>query len=1486
MVCHRTEGRAINAHHAGRMEPAIAIEDMAARKSREAIPHEVQSFVEAFVETMREPILILDRDLRVRMANESFLRTFRAARADTEGHPLFDLGNGQWEIPELRQLLKDLIGSSAVFRDFEVAHDFPAIGRRTMVLNARLLNQPGVFGDLFLLAMEDTTPALQSAQAGGRAAALQSAIFNSANFSSIATDAKGVIQIFNVGAERMLGYTAAEVMNKITPAEISDPQEVIARAKALSIELGTPITPGFEALVFKASRGIEDIYELTYFRKDGSRFPAVVSVTALRDAQDAIIGYLLIGTDNTARKQAEEALLRAGALQSAIFNSANFSSIATDAEGVIQIFNVGAERMLGYTAAEVMNKITPADISDPQEVIARAKALSVELGTPITPGFDALVFKASRGIEDIYELTYIRKDGSRFPAVVSVTALRDAQDAIIGYLLIGTDNTARKQAEEALLKAGALQSAIFNSANFSSIATDAKGVIQIFNVGAERMLGYTAAEVMNRITPAEISDPQEVIARAKALSIELGTPITPGFEALVFKASRGIEDIYELTYFRKDGSRFPAVVSVTALRDAQDAIIGYLLIGTDNTARKQAEEALVKAGALQSAIFNSANFSSIATDAKGVIQIFNVGAERMLGYTAADVMNKITPADISDPKEVIARAKALSVELKTPITPGFEALVFKASRGIEDIYELTYIRKDGSRFPAVVSVTALRDDEGAIIGYLLIGTDNTARKQVEEERMKLDQRLRDQQFYTRSLIESNIDAIMTTDPQGIITDANKQMEALTGCTRDELIGAPFKNYFTDPERADAAIKLVLSEKKVTNYELTARTRDGKQTVVSYNATTFYDRDRRLQGVFAAARDVTERKRLDHALEEAKESAEDANRAKSDFLARMSHEIRTPMNAIIGMADLLWETPLASEQREYVRIFKKAGTQLLDLINDILDLSKVESGHLTLESLDFDLAEVLDKTLEMMAIRAHEKGLELALRIAPDVFTALVGDGGRLRQVLINLIGNAIKFTEKGEVTVRVEVDPANRVPGGLRFAVSDTGIGIPEESREVIFAPYSQVDTSTTRKFGGTGLGLTISRRVVELMQGRIWAESTVGEGSTFYFTAQLVPGTRPTQRNLTRPMDLDGLKTLIIDDNGTNRLILNEMLARWGAQVTEADGGEQGVLALLQARHDGVPFGLVLLDRRMPGVDGFQVAEQIFHEPALARTTILMLTSENRAGDIARGRELGVAAYLVKPVKKAELIEAIQEARRGAARAAEPETPSEAVVVTPRSLRILLAEDSQDNVLLIQSYLKASGYTAEVAGNGEVALQKFISGAYDIVLMDVQMPVMDGYSATRGIRRWEADNQVKPVPILALTAHALPEEVRKSLDAGCTAHLTKPIRKATLLGAILEHTTVVVRVDSSLASLVPGFLENRRKDVSAIAASLELSDYDNVRFLGHNMKGSGTGYGLSRITEIGAALEQAAGLRSSEEIRARAADLVRYLDRLRVEHE
>src|SRR5437660_2050411 len=465
---------------------------------RDAVVEDIQDYALNIVDTVREPLLILDTTLRVRSANRAFYQTFHVSPEETVDRLIYELGNGQWDIPDLRTLLEDVVPKSSVFNDFELEHTFPVIGRRVMLLNARRL-EAGHHGELLVLAMEDVTARKRAEEALLKAGALQSAIFNSANFSSIATDEKGVIQIFNVGAERMLGYTAAEVRNKITPADISDPQEVISRAKALSAELATTITPGFEALVFKASRGIEDIYELTYIRKDGSRFPAIVSVTALRDAQGGIIGYLLIGTDNTARKLAEEALLKAGALQNAILNSANFSIIATDEKGVIQLFNIGAETMLGYAAVEVVNKITPADIHDPQEVIERAKALSMELATTIAPGFEALASKASRGIEDKYELTYIRKDGSRFPAIVSVTALRSDEGAIIGYLLIGTDNSARKQVEEKLRwTEESFRLMVESVTDYAIVMLDSEGRVVSWNTGAERIKGYRAEEIVGQ----------------------------------------------------------------------------------------------------------------------------------------------------------------------------------------------------------------------------------------------------------------------------------------------------------------------------------------------------------------------------------------------------------------------------------------------------------------------------------------------------------------------------------------------------------------------------------------------------------------------------------------------------------------------------------------------------------------------------------------------------------------------------------------------------------------------------------------------------------------------------------------------------------------------------------------------------------------------------------------------------------------------------
>jgi PAS domain S-box-containing protein len=667
------------------------------------------------------------------------------------------------------------------------------------------------------------------------------------------------------------------------------------------------------------------------------------------------------------------------------------------------------------------------------------------------------------------------------------------------------------------------------------------------------------------------------------------------------------------------------------------------------------EAALLKTGALQNAIFNSANFSSIATDEKGVIQIFNVGAERMLGYVAADVVNKITPADISDPLEVIARAAALSAELATTITPGFQALVFKASRGIEDIYELTYIRKDGSRFPAIVSVTALRDDPGAIIGYLLIGTDNSARKQVEAEQMKLDQRLRDQQYYTRSLIESNIDALMTTDPAGIITDVNKQMEALTGCTRDELIGAPFKNYFTDPGRAEAGIKLALREKKITNYELTACARDGKTTVVSYNATTFYDRDRKLQGVFAAARDVTESKRLGQALEEqnvelkrARAAAEKANLAKSDFLSSMSHELRSPLNAILGFAQLINSDspPPTPAQTESIDQILHAGWYLLELINEILDLAQIESGRLALSREPTSLTEVIFECQAMIEPQGQKRGIDMTFPQF-DVPCFVDADRTRLKQVLINLLSNAIKYN-KANGTVVVDVDRISGAPDRIRVSVKDSGAGLPPDMLTQLFQPFNRLGQERSTE-EGTGIGLVMSKRLVELMGGEIGVESTVGFGSVFWFELNsataphlAVDRSEPAADTETHVPHGAPLRTLLyVEDSPANLMLVEQLIARRpDMRLLTARDGDLGI-QLARSRQPEV----ILMDINLPGIGGIEALRILRADPATAHIPIVALSANAMPRDVEKGLQAGFFRYLTKPIKVNEFMQTLDVA-------------------------------------------------------------------------------------------------------------------------------------------------------------------------------------------------------------------------------------------------
>jgi len=679
--------------------------------------------------------------------------------------------------------------------------------------------------------------------------------------------------------------------------------------------------------------------------------------------------------------------------------------------------------------------------------------------------------------------------------------------------------------------------------------------------------------------------------------------------------------------------------------------------------------------------------------------------------------------------------------------------------------------------------------------------ERTAELQAATEtlRREAEDRRREEERY-RSLVEATTAIVWNTPASGEFESEQPGWSAFTGQDFEQLQGWGWLNAVHPDDRPHTAAvwSAAVASRSLYEVEHRLRRQDGVYRYMLVRAVPILDGGGDIREWVGIHTDIDDRKRAEVVLRQAKEAAEGANKAKSEFLANMSHEIRTPMNGIIGMTDLALDTDLTSEQREYLEMVKSSADYLLAVINDILDFSKIEAGKLDLDPIDFNLRDHLDDTVTALALRAHTKGLELACHVLADVPDALVGDPGRLRQIIVNLIGNAVKFTGEGEVVMRIERESQTDEDVCLHFCVKDTGIGIPSEKLGVLFQAFSQVDTSTTRKYGGTGLGLAISSQLVKMMGGRVWVESTEGQGSQFHFTARFGLSKSPAPRQV--PVELAKAKhlpILVVDDNATNRRILQELLTNWGMKPTVVEGGHRALAAMRQAHQDGEPFSIILMDNMMPDMDGFMLAEEIHRNPELVGSTLMMLSSVDRRENAERCRQLGVTSYMTKPIKRAELLGAIMAAVDA------PSTEKVCVATgtrrgigpSDRGLHLLLTEDNAVNQKLAVRLLEKRGHSVMVATNGKEALEALKHHDFDVVLMDVQMPEMDGFEATRVIR---ADEQQtgEHIPIVAMTAHAMKGDRERCLELGMDGYISKPLQPSELFEAVesLARRRVAVR--------------------------------------------------------------------------------------------
>ncbi len=1070
----------------------------------------------------------------------------------------------------------------------------------------------------------------------------------------------------------------------------------------------------------------------------------------LEKASETIANALRFAMESEERRHAEERTRL-------ILESSAEGIFGTDIEGRITFVNPAACRMLGFTVGELMGQPCHA-------AFHHHHPDGSEYPVEECPMYAAYRHGRASRIDDEF---LWRKDGSGLPVEYGATPiLKDG--VVIGSVVSFTDITLRKQQEAELqIQHSALESA----ANAIAIV-DRRGIIQWVNPAFTRLTGYQRDEAVGQNPRVLNSGVHE-----KAFFHNLWKTILDGS---VWQGT--------LTNKRKDGSFYQEEMTITPVCSRQGEITHFVAVKQDISERLRAEQRLRETEQFFRSVLELAPDGLMVADEKGVIRLANAQCEKLFGYTRDELIGQ--PVEMLVPVDARARHPAMR--------EAFHRAAETRAMGPDRV--LRGQRKDGSCFPVEIGLSPLpaRAGEGAQVAVSI--RDITDRKAAEAELKKRSDELQQINFKADSALELTKAGYwhVPLDGSGWY-NSSERAARIFGDPPTPDYRYSLEHWMNHVRLGDETAAKITSQNfedavagKIPVYDAIyayKRPVDGRIVWIHALGHVVKDAAGKPTDMFGVTQDITDFKLLESELRRAMAKAEEATKAKSAFLANMSHEIRTPMNGIMGMTELALDTELTAEQRDYLNTVKSSADALLSLINDILDFSKIEAGRIELDPIDFLLRDSISDTLNPLALRASSKNLELAYDVHADVPDALVGDVYRLRQVMVNLVGNAIKFTHKGEVVVSVRLAERSGDNVLLEVVVQDTGIGISPEAAARLFKPFEQADAATTRKFGGTGLGLAISRQLVELMGGQIRMESTPGVGSRFIFTVRFKVGAaRPSTSAEDAARIFDGKTAMIVDDNDTNRRILTTMLGHWGLRTVQADSAGNALSALDRMNNAGQPVSLIITDLHMPEMDGFQLTEAIRSHAILKNVPVVLLSSSTTTGDQDRCNRLHIAARLLKPAKQSLLLDNIMRVLSGASRTDTGPVPAQAAAsglpLTGRPLNVLLAEDNPVNQKFAVRVLEGAGHRVTVANNGREAVERWGANAFDLILMDVQMPELDGLEATREIRAREAGSG-KRSPIIAMTANAMKGDREMCIDAGMDGYVPKPVKKDVLFAEI-----------------------------------------------------------------------------------------------------